>query len=154
MVLRFTHIGICVADLDRALRFYRDGLGFLQVSELRIAGEPAATLLRLPDVDLHAVYLERNGMRIELLHFLVPGSSAATQLPPPLNRAGLSHLSFRVEDLEATLSHLQSVGAKVVDSSRIAVPAFDAAAVFICDPDGTLIELVQAPGDPSAPPGT
>ena len=31
--------------------------------------------------------------------------------------------------------------------------ALTAGAVFVCDPDGTLIELVQAPGDVEAPPG-
>jgi catechol 2,3-dioxygenase-like lactoylglutathione lyase family enzyme len=31
-------------------------------------------------------------------------------------------------------------------------PEFGSAACFVVDPDGQLIELVQAPGDPAAPP--
>ncbi len=38
---RLTHIGICVSDMDRALRFYRDCLGFRHEHELRVAGEPS-----------------------------------------------------------------------------------------------------------------
>ena len=73
-ILRMTHIGVCVTDLARATAFYRDGLGFRSRSELRVAGPPSTTLLRLPEVDLQAVYLERDGTRIELLHYVAPGA--------------------------------------------------------------------------------
>jgi catechol 2,3-dioxygenase-like lactoylglutathione lyase family enzyme len=151
-LLRLTHVGICVADLDRAVRFYCDGLGFHLRSELEIAGEPAATLLRLTDVHLHAVYLERDGTRIELLHFRAP-DPVGGDTPRAMNQLGLTHLSLRVDDLDATLADLRAVGARVLDASRIDIAAVEAAAVFITDPDGTLIELVQAPGDPEVPPG-
>lgn len=151
-VLRMTHIGICVDDLERALRFYRDGLGFRPRSELRIGGPPTTTLLRLKDVDLEAVYLERDGTRIELLHYLVPGA-VGDGAPRPMNGRGLTHLSLRVDDLHATLAALRAVGAQVLDDSLIEFPDFGAAAVLLTDPDGTLIELVQAPGDPEVPPG-
>jgi catechol 2,3-dioxygenase-like lactoylglutathione lyase family enzyme len=147
---RLTHVGICVADLDRSLRFYRDLLGFTYEHELHVAGEPSDTLLRLRDVDLHAVYLVRDGVRIELLRFASP--------PAPAHRArtmhepGLTHLSFRVTDLDATLAALRAAGARVLDETIIRLPEFQAAACFIADPDGQLIELVQAPGDPTAPP--
>jgi catechol 2,3-dioxygenase-like lactoylglutathione lyase family enzyme len=151
-VLRMTHIGVCVADLERALRFYRDGLGFRPRSELRISGPPTTTLLRLADVDLEAVYLERDGTRIELLHYVVPGA-VGDGAPRPMNGRGLTHLSLRVDDLHATLAALRAVGAAVLDDSLIEIPDFAAAAVLLTDPDGTLIELVQAPGDPEVPPG-
>ncbi len=54
-ILRLTHIGICVSDLERSLRFYRDLLGFKYISELEVAGEPSDTLLELRDVKLRAV---------------------------------------------------------------------------------------------------
>ena len=75
-LLRLTHIGICVSDMERSLRFYRDLLGFRSEHELRVAGEPSDTLLRLAGVDLHAVYLQRDGVRIELLHFAAPPGPA------------------------------------------------------------------------------
>lgn len=151
-LLRLTHVGICVSDLERSVRFYRDGLGFRVRSRLEMGGEPAATLLQLPDVDLAAVYLERDGTRIELLHYRAPGHLDA-ESPRPMNRLGLTHLSLRVDALDATLEGLRAVGARVVAPSRIDIPGFDAAAVFVTDPDGTMIELVQAPGDPEVPPG-
>ena len=151
-ILRFTHIGICVADLERSIRFYRDLLGFRLRSDLRVQGEPSQTLLRLPGVDLHAVYLERDGMRIELLHYESPGAIGSTE-PRPMNPRGLTHLSLRVENLAMTVDALRAAGIRIVEESRIDIPDFGAAAVFVCDPDGTLIELVQSPGDLEAPPG-
>ena len=148
---RLTHIGLCVADLERALRFYRDLLGFTYEHELEVAGEPSDTLLRLRGVQLKAVYLTRDGVRIELLRFASPPA------PPPRTRAmhehGLTHLSFRVADLDATLAALRAAGERVLDETVIRIPEFGAAACLIVDPDGQLIELVQSPGDPAAPPG-
>lgn len=151
-VLRMTHVGICVTDLARATSFYRDGLGFVPRSELRVSGPPSTTLLRLPEVDLEAVYLERDGTRIELLHYLTPGA-VGDGAPRAMNGRGLTHLSLRVDDVRATLPTLRALGGRVLDETLIELPDFGAAAVFVTDPDGTLIELVQAPGDPEAPPG-
>ncbi len=151
-VLRLSHIGICVSDLDRSVRFYRDVLGFKRISELEIGGEPTSTLLQIDDVDLHAVYLERDGTRIELLHYKRPGATGDGS-SRRMNQRGLTHLSLRVDSFADLLRNLEAAGVRVLEKSRIEIPAFEAAAVFVTDPDGTLIELVQAPGDPSVLPG-
>jgi glyoxylase I family protein len=151
-VLRMTHIGICVTDVARSIAFYRDLLGFAYRSELRVQGEPSDTLLRLRGVDLHAVYLERDGTRIELLHYAAPGA-IGDGAPRAMNGRGLTHLSLRVDNLKETLAALRAGGARVLDETLIEIPEFSAAAIFIADPDGTLIELVQSPGDLEAPPG-
>jgi catechol 2,3-dioxygenase-like lactoylglutathione lyase family enzyme len=149
-LLRLTHVGICVSDLERSLRFYRDLLGFRFEHELGVEGEPSDTLLRLRDVKLHATYLVRDGVRIELLRFASPAA------PPPRTRTmhehGLTHLSFRVADLDATVAALRAAGERVLEETVIRFPEFQSAACLVIDPDGQLIELVQAPGDPAAPP--
>lgn len=150
-ILRVTHVGICVTSLERSLEFYRDALGFQSLSEIHVSGEPSDTLLSLKDVDLRAAYLERDGLRIELLEYRSPKSPAALR-PQAMNELGFTHLSLRVSDLAETVSSLRAAGVNVVDETRIDVPAFGAAAVMIEDPDGLKIELVQAPGDPAAPP--
>jgi catechol 2,3-dioxygenase-like lactoylglutathione lyase family enzyme len=149
-IQRLTHVGVCVADLERSLRFYRDLLGFAVEHELTVEGEPTDTLLRLRGTKLRALYLTRDGVRIELLHFASPPA------PPPRERAmnehGLTHLSFRVADLDAMVAGLRAAGVRVLEETVLRFPEFQSAACFIVDPDGQLIELVQAPGDPSAPP--
>jgi catechol 2,3-dioxygenase-like lactoylglutathione lyase family enzyme len=149
-LLRLTHIGLCVSDLERALRFYRDLLGFQYEHDLGVEGEPTDTLLRLRDVKLQAVYLHRDGVRLELLHFASPPAPPARVRP--MHERGLTHLSFRVADLDATVAALRAAGERVLDETIIRFPEFQSAACCIVDPDGQLIELVQTPGDPAAPP--
>ncbi len=124
------------------MRFYREAFGFRDVHELEVKGEPSDTLLRIKGVALRAIYLERDGTVIELLHFASPGSSGNPDTPRPLNRHGLTHLSFQVEDMETVLAEVARYGGRALDDTRIAVSA-EIAAVFCTDPDGTLIELVQ-----------
>ena len=78
---RLTHIGICVSDLERSMRFYRDLLGFTWEHSLDVEGEPTDTLLRLKNTKLHAEYLTRDGVRIELLHFASPPAPARRERP-------------------------------------------------------------------------
>ena len=140
--MRVSHLGICVSDLERSLAFYRDALGFEMESELAVDGEPSETLLRLSPVKLRAVYLVRDGVRIELLHYASPGH-AGNGSPRAMNQLGLTHLSFRVDDLSATAARLEAHGARVLPETRIDNPQLRAKALFATDPDGTLIELVE-----------
>jgi catechol 2,3-dioxygenase-like lactoylglutathione lyase family enzyme len=149
-IQRLSHVGICVSDLERSLRFYRDLLGFTVEHELEIGGQPTDTLLRLRDTHVKAVYLLRDGVRVELLQFLSP--PAPPRGERVMNEPGLTHLSFRVADLRGVVDALRVGGERVLDETVLDFPDFQAAACFILDPDGQLIELVQAPGDPSAPP--
>ena len=152
-IQRLSHIGICVSDLDRSIAFYRDALAFEVLSSLEVAGPEAEQLLDLEPVALQAVYLERDGTRIELLHFDEPGETGAPG-PHPINRLGLTHLSFRVDDLDAALQAVESNGGQVLKKSRIDNPRFSSGAIFVSDPDGLRIELLQAPGDPNVLPGS
>ena len=149
-IARITHVGIGVSNLERSLRFYRDLIGFTWEHELEVEGEPTDTLLRLRGTKLHAEYLTRDGVRIELLHFASP--PAPPRPERPMNQYGLTHLSFRVTDMDAVLDALRAAGERVLEDTVIRFPEWQSAACMILDPDGQVIELVQAPGDPAAPP--
>ena len=100
---RITHVGVCVTDLDRSIAFYRDGLGMVEVGRLHVAGEPTATLLEVADLDLELVYLERDGLRIELLGYARGGARPARGARP-MDEAGFTHLSVRAKDLDALMA--------------------------------------------------
>jgi predicted enzyme related to lactoylglutathione lyase len=70
-----------------------------------------------------------------------------------MNQVGLTHLSLRVDDLDAALGTLEGLGGRVLAETCVSIPAAGTRAAFVLDPDGTRIELVEAPGDPSALPG-
>jgi catechol 2,3-dioxygenase-like lactoylglutathione lyase family enzyme len=151
-VQRLSHIGICVTDLEASVVFYRDALGFSELSRLEVSGSEPERLLELKDVALHAVYLERDGTRIELLHFDSPGETGGPG-PRPVNQTGLTHLSFRVTSLDDTIAAVESRGGQVLESTRIQSPRYETSAIFVTDPDGLRIELLESPGDPNALPG-
>jgi catechol 2,3-dioxygenase-like lactoylglutathione lyase family enzyme len=146
------HIGICVSDLERSRRFYRDALGFKEVAKLQTSSPPTHKLLQMADVDLHALFLERDGLRIELLYYPRPGASAGER-PRPMNQLGLTHMAIRVDDLDATIAALRRAGAGFIEGTVIDNPEFQARAAMVLDPDGMRLELIQAPIDPRAPLG-
>jgi catechol 2,3-dioxygenase-like lactoylglutathione lyase family enzyme len=153
-VRRLSHHGLCVSDLPRALAFYRDGLGFAEVSRLRFDDAGTRTLLGLPGAVLEAVYLRRDGTTLELLHFPQPGTHLAhAPGPRPMNRVGLTHLSFLVDDLDAALAKLRALGAAVLEQTRLDGGGRGPNAIFVTDPDGTRIELVEGDFDPANWPG-
>lgn len=137
------HVGHTVADLDRARRFWVGAFGFEQVEELEAPDEGTSQLLDIaPPVGLHAVYLKRGDFILELLHFAKARLQPAK--PRVMNEVGLTHLSLSVDDLDATLEKVRSLGGTVLEESRIANHA-----VLVLDPDGQRIELLtswQKPG--------
>ena len=148
-VRRLTHLGICVADLERSLAFYRDALGFEEIGRFRDDQGYSSQLLELEDVRVEAIYLERDGWRIELLCFAQPtaiGSGARR----PINELGLTHLSFVVENLEESLAAVLRHGGAVIEQTRMEMRA---KAIFATDPDGTRLELIERAGDPLVIPG-
>jgi len=147
-VRKASHFGLCVSDLERARAFYCDGLGFTELSRMTFGDPGTQRLLELPGARLEAVYLRRDGWTLELLHFPRPGTHLADG-PRAMNRAGLTHLSFLVEDLDATLERLEALGGRGIAASRLDAGSHGASAVFVTDPDGTRIELVQGDFDPA-----
>ena len=151
-VQRLSHIGICVSELERSVRFYRDILGFQELSRLQLKGPEPERMLNIAGGELQAVYLEREGTRLELLFYPAAGHQG-TATPRPMNALGFTHLSLRVADLDAVLAAIEQGGGKSLAETRIDNKAWGSKAIFVTDPDGLRIELLQAPGDPDGLPG-
>ena len=146
-ILHFSHTGICVSDLARSTAFYRDALGFKQHHSLHFEGEPASTLLQIKNVELDVVYLERDGTVIELLYF-PEQVTTRDAIPRELNRLGLTHLSFNVDSIEQVCQDIGAAGGRTLEARQLGAYSDPTCVVFVADPDGTLIELVQSPSDP------
>ena len=130
------HVGLCVTDLARSRAFYEGALGFRHRSDLTVPDGPAGTLLRVaPPVGLRAVYLERDGWVLELLHFDRPGNEPGRRRP--FTEPGLTHISLTVDDLTSTRALVAEHGGEVLDDTEI--PGM---AVMVRDPDGQLLELL------------
>jgi catechol 2,3-dioxygenase-like lactoylglutathione lyase family enzyme len=137
-----------VRDLDAALAFYRDGIGFEVQGAPSDAGEnlPLRNMFGLPDARIRWIVARPPSMStgVEIVEI----SGAGGQ---PLERRvqdpGAFTLIVFVRDLDATLSRLEALGAPVVTSGG--APATlpfgdqDARMVMVKDPDGHFVELVQ-----------
>jgi len=149
-VLRVGHIGVCVSDLERSLRFYRDLLGFRPLTKVRVDDPLSAQLLRLPEVDQDTVFVERDGVRLALFAFRKPATLGNGE-PRELNRTGMAALMLRVDDLDGMLAQMRAAGVRVLEDTLVAHPTWKSKLAFVCDPDGLLVELIEIPGDPYAP---
>lgn len=146
IVRKLSHVGICVSDVERSIAFYRDALGFEQVHDLRVEGEPSDSLLQLRGVRLHAVFLQRDGLRIELLHFESPRSPSESG-SRPMNDLGFTHLSVMVASIDEALPRLEAAGASIDQDTLIRIGGRTVAGM-VRDPDGLRIELILR--DPTA----
>ena len=124
--MRTLHVGLRVADPDRAVAFYT-AVGYEVVG--RVPESPAGqlTMLKLSDDDVVSVELVFD----------------PTEAGRPRG-SGLSHLVIQVESMDATVTDLRAKG---IDAAEPGSP--DGSAGFltswITDPDGNRIELVQWP---------
>ncbi|MEJ2204682.1 MAG: VOC family protein [Gemmatimonadota bacterium] len=148
---RLTHIGICVGDLSRSAEFYRDALGFREVGRYSVGDEATEKILEVKDVQLELLYLERDGVRIELLYYPSPGHVGSGERRA-MNALGLTHLSFAVEDIDRVGRAIEAAGGRVLEETRAAFKSGNRG-LFATDPDGTRIELIERIGDPGAIPG-
>ena len=137
-VTTFNHVGHCVADLERSRRFYEGALGFTHQRDLPVPDAPASTLLQVPaPVGMTAVYLERDGFVLELLHFAREGNEP--QRERSFTEPGLTHLSFSVDDIPTTCALVAEHGGEVLTDTDVG-----GLAIMIRDPDGQLLELLPS----------
>jgi catechol 2,3-dioxygenase-like lactoylglutathione lyase family enzyme len=129
------HVGLCVHDLARSRRFYEEVLGFEPDGEVAPPDDPTARLLRLdPPVGLRAVYLRKGSFRLELLAYESRRREARER---PMDEPGLTHLSIGTRDFRAVLDRVEAYGGTVLADTDVG------RAVFLRDPDGQLIELLD-----------
>jgi len=146
-----THVGICVSDLERSRALYRDVLGFKELSKLAVDDDVSKKFIELENLKLNCVFLERDGLRIELMSF--NGSEVGDGASTPLYQRGLTHFCFWVDDLETVIAKLEAAGATVQRQTEIRNPEWNSHAIFVTDPDGVRLELIESPGDPTKPLG-
>jgi methylmalonyl-CoA/ethylmalonyl-CoA epimerase len=126
------HIGIAVADLGEALKFYRDALGL----EIEAPEEVASQRVR-------AHFIPTGESAIELLEATAADSPIAKYVAK--RGPGIHHLTLRVEDIRAVLARLKEKGVRLIDESpRDGAHGSLVAFIHPASTHGVLIELKEA----------
>jgi catechol 2,3-dioxygenase-like lactoylglutathione lyase family enzyme len=149
-VTRIDHVGITVSDLDRALGFYRDLLGLSVLTDSTLSEPEVADLLGLDSVQLRIVDLDSgDGRVVELIQYLQP---KGTRIDYESADPATAHIAFTVDDLAAVRERLVQGGTTIVSRRPITISepggSFDGAiCLYVRDPDGVILELVQRRSD-------
>ena len=146
MIGRFSHVAICVRDIDRSIAFY-ERLGFKAFFDFTqkdpIGGEVVGVdarevrmvFMRMGD-DPHAPF-------IDIVQFVDPPAEGSAY--SALNNVGIGRIAFAVDDMDATYAHLQAMEVDFVTPlKRFRSPeGDDMAMVCFRDPDGIFLEVIS-----------
>jgi catechol 2,3-dioxygenase-like lactoylglutathione lyase family enzyme len=145
-----------VANLEEAVRFYRDGIGF------EFTGEPGnadanpqlRAMFGLPDAKLRWQIGRAPGIQggVEIVEI---SGAGGVPLQLEMQDPGAVMLMVVVRDIDVTLARLKALGAPVVTrGGEVVTIDLGIRAVVVQDPAGHFVELLQPPRHPPTQPGT
>lgn len=130
MVQGFEHVGMTCSDLDRTIAFY---CGLLGLKEILV--KPTGEGGRI-------AFLESGGVMLEIVE--PAGSIQTPAREVPVTEAGIRHLTFRVDDVDAVFEKLRAAGVEFTVAPRRAANAELIRKVAFCrDPDGIIVEFLE-----------
>lgn len=141
MITQIRHTGLVVADLERALHFWCDILGFRVEKKMDESGPHLDAMMGLSKVHVTTVKLAApDGNLVELLHFKSHPDKAVWK--GAANTTGFTHIALTVDDIELTCQKLAETGV------RFNAPPQKSAdgcvkVTYGRGPEGVLIELVE-----------
>src|SRR5258708_36309073 len=149
MIRTIDHVGLNVADLDRAVEFWCGRLGLRLVSRVTETGPDIASLIGEDSVEIEIADLDAgDGRIIELIMYVRPaGRPVGARSSDP----GTLHIALSVDHRDAAPERIQSPQSRQISRHPVILHdpggAWDGVACcYIADPDGNIVELVQRPG--------
>jgi len=112
------HVSFNVHDLEPALHFYRDILGF----------EP----IERPALGIDGAWLRAGETQI---HLIVPPEGADCGSPPAKTNPVANHTAFAIDDYAAVRDHLQRAGLEVLEFGTAERQ------MWVSDPAGNVLEF-------------
>ena len=138
------HTGITVSNLERSLVFWRDVLGFEFSHTAHQKGELAQEITGVEGAEIKlAVLRAPGGHKIELLEYLAPAYRKRADIRPC--DVGSLHVALLVHDLDSVLERIATSDWKAAGKPQRlqSGPNAGKRVVYMRDPDGTTIELIQ-----------
>jgi catechol 2,3-dioxygenase-like lactoylglutathione lyase family enzyme len=145
-VLTADHTGITVPNLERSLAFWRDVLGLELSHTAHQTGELARQITGVAGAEINLAVLKTpGGHKIELLQYLAPADRKRAAIRPC--DVGHAHVALLIDDLDAILEKIAGSGWKAAGKPQTLQTGPNAGkrVVYVRDPDGTTIELMELP---------
>jgi predicted enzyme related to lactoylglutathione lyase len=142
---RFVHTNIIARDWRKLAAFYEQVLGCEPVfPERELSGQWLEDATAVPGAEIRGVHLRlpgygRDGPTLEIFEY----SNQREPHESAINRPGLAHIAFAVDDVEAARDAVIAAGGGIVgqivsvDIPRVGEITF----VYATDPEGNILEL-------------
>jgi len=120
------HIAIEVSNIDRAIEFYADRMGFILVSR---------AINR--DQQEEYCFLKSNGTNLELISDLKKSYSEKQKIQKPY----CPHICFVTDDMDKAIKELRTKNIEIIRGPLEI--AGEETWVYFTDPDGNVLEYIQ-----------
>jgi len=130
-VKQINHVAVVVEDMEKALAFWRDGLG-MDLHELR----------DVPTEKSQVAFLPLPGSEVELVMPTTADSGIAKYLAK--RGPGMHHVCLEVDDIDAMMTQLKAKDIRLINEEpRIAADGKKYAFIHPESTSGVLVELYQ-----------
>ena len=131
---RIDHVGVAVEDLDAAIALYETSFEMELVHRETVESQ-----------GVEAILLDVGEGHVELLAPLGPDTPVGKYLAK--NGAGLHHVAYAVDDIDATLPRLTAAGVELIDAEpRVGIRDSRVAFLHPRSTGGVLTEIVEPAG--------
>ena len=141
------HVGFIVSDVERAVKWYTEVLGLKLEREVReLSGEWISAVTGFEGTRMKMAWVGTgDGCSIELDQYIFPPGSDSPQ-EQARNDLRASHVGIQVDDVHAEYQRLSNLNVKFAgpppEKAHNPYPWANCA-VFLQDPDGNWIELLE-----------
>lgn len=140
----YDHTGFITPDVEASVKFWTEVMGFEAQPIGARRQEWISTFMGVPGADVILVHLFGHGTHIEFIEFKAP---VGETVRAAANQPNISHLCFRVTDVEAWRSKILAGGGSL-QGELVAITegiAKGLRGLYMRDPHGLMIELVEKP---------
>jgi catechol 2,3-dioxygenase-like lactoylglutathione lyase family enzyme len=135
-VKHIDHVTLVVKDLEESRRFYVEVLGMKEI--------------RRPAFSFAGLWFQAGATQIHLIGEFSGSGPAGNLLPEHIRSSRTQHVAFEVEDAEAAEHRLKEMGVSLLAGTKKRPDGI--LQMYVCDPDGHVIELCSPAKEPAATP--
>ena len=148
-VVSFNHFNVTVSDMDRSLGFWHDLLGLELLGRGVVEYPHLDEIVGLDNTRIEWAELAiPDGGMIEVFRYHRPvGSPVRPRIPDP----GCTHVCLEVHGLDQLVERLRSAGVETRSGRPVRIPFGDwkdVRSIYVRDPDGVTVELIEKPTEP------